>query len=174
VNGKPVFALVPFPRDLLLPAGTPDELFTVGVPIMGPKYNRREALEVVVHPTGSAVVCFGAQPLGDDIGVELATGHVVWMFSRRLQSGMPHLAAIPPGFVNSDVGSFIGCVRAAIARFPYYSRKAELEERVAVADGLAGVLRRTDAAAIVPDRFWSTFVDDLTNGDFATEDVLGG
>ena len=141
---------------------------------MGPKYNRREALELVVHPTGSVVVCFGAQPHGDDIGLELATGNVVWMFSRRLQSEMPHLAAIPPGFVNSDLGCFNGCVRTATARFPYYSRNAELKERIAVAEQVAGALRKIDAVAMVPDRFWSTFIDDLMNGDFATEDVLAG
>ena len=54
MNGKPVFALAAFPRDPLLPADTPIELFTVGVPLTGPKYERREALEVVVHPTGSS------------------------------------------------------------------------------------------------------------------------
>lgn len=173
MNGKPAFVLKVFPRDPLLPTGTPNELFTVGVPTMGPKYKRRDTLEVLVHPPGNLVVCFGAQPLDDDIGVELATGRVVWMFSRRLQAGMPHLAAIPPGFVNSDLGTFTSCVRAAIARFPYHGRNAELEERVVIADDLAGELRRIDAEAMVPDRFWSTFIDDLANGDFATEDVLG-
>ncbi len=141
---------------------------------MGPKYNRREALEVVVHPTGSAVVCFGTQPFDDDIGVELTTGHVVWMFSRRQQSDMPHLAAIPPGFVNFGLGSFTSSVRAATSRFPYYSRNAELQERIAVADELGGELRRIDAASMDADLFWSTFIDDLINGDYATEDVLGG
>jgi hypothetical protein len=172
MNGRPVFELKPFPRDPLLPTAIPEEIFTVGVPTMGPKYNRRDALELVVHPTGSAVICFGGQPFGEDIGLELATGHVVWMYSRQLQSDMPHLASIAPGFVNSSLGCFNACVQVVIARFPYYSRHSEDGVADAVGDELADQLTQIDPAAMDHNTFWYEFTWDMRIGDYATEDIL--
>ena len=48
-------------------------------------------------------------------------------------------------------------------------KEAELEDWKRVAAGIARVIARIDPQAMVADRFWSTFVDDLTNGDFPTE-----
>lgn len=170
MNGKPVFKLVSFSR-VARPEGTPDELFTVGVPSMGPGYIRSDSLTVLDHQSAGTIVCFGATASGDPVGVELASGRVVWTYGSRWDR--PDLLAHEPGFINSNIGCFTDCVRAAIVRFPYYSRGAELEECEAVSNELAETLRVIDPPAMIIDRFWSTLIDDMKNGDFATEDILG-
>lgn len=78
----------------------------------------------------------------------------------------------PPGFVNSAMNTFIESIRVAIERFPYYSREADLAETTLVAKDMARLLERVDPPAMTVDGFWQTFVDDLANGDFGTEDIL--
>lgn len=49
----------PFERDDALPAGLPDELFTSGVPVMGPKYERDTTLRLTDDPRVGSLVAFG-------------------------------------------------------------------------------------------------------------------
>jgi hypothetical protein len=56
-----------------------------------------------------------------------------------------------------------------LARFPYYDEDAEFDEIDAVARDLADLIRGIDPEAMADDRFWSTFVDDVEMGDFATQ-----
>jgi len=56
--------------------------------------------------------------------------------------------------------------------FPFYDRDTSLEDREAVATKIGNVIRRIDSVAIRPDSFWETFVDDVTIGDFATQDLV--
>jgi hypothetical protein len=37
---------------------------------------------------------------------------------------------------------------------------------IRASEDLADLIRAIDAEAVVPDRFWSTFLDDVTIGDF--------
>jgi hypothetical protein len=41
-----------------------------------------------------------------------------------------------------------------------------------VVDGLRYIVRSVEVEAMQPDRFWSTLVDDILMGDFATEFVV--
>ena len=77
-----------------------------------------------------------------------------------------------PRLVNSTLALFRATTKAVIALFPYYDRRAELEDREAVAARVAKVIGAIDEPAMTPDTFWATFVDDLVIGDFATEDIL--
>jgi len=56
--------------------------------------------------------------------------------------------------------------------FPFYSRNTPLDERDQLADRIHDVIGGIDPRALDHDGFWATFVDDLANGDLATEDVL--
>jgi hypothetical protein len=57
------------------------------------------------------------------------------------------------------------------ARFPFYSEKEVLVEEVvdrAVKD-VMDAIRSADERALEQDGFWTTLVDDIQMGDFATE-----
>jgi len=175
MNGTPVFELVPLPKSGVLPAELPAELFTTGVPTMGPKFRREPQLLVADAPVSGTVVCFGISSLFYRVGIELATGHVVDVLSPDLLRGPNRPSVLPlPGFVNSSLPQFVECVRLAISAFPYYSRGADLSEREAVASRVAELLRPVDPPALELDQFWSTFIDDLVIGDFPTEDIVEG
>ncbi len=72
-------------------------------------------------------------------------------------------------FVNSSIAAFTETVRAVVERFPYHDEDAEFDEIHAVARDLADLIRGIDPEAMADDRFWSTFVDDVEMGDFATQ-----
>ena len=72
-------------------------------------------------------------------------------------------------FVNSSIAAFTATVRAVLERFPYYDEDAEFDGIHAVARDLADLIRGIDPEAMADDRFWSTFVDDVEMGDFATQ-----
>jgi hypothetical protein len=72
-------------------------------------------------------------------------------------------------FVNSSIAAFTETVRVVLERFPYYDEDAELDEVHAAARDLADLIRRIDPKAMRVDRFWSTLVDDVEMGDFATQ-----
>jgi hypothetical protein len=63
-------------------------------------------------------------------------------------------------------------VKAAIDRFPYYDNDASDEEINATAEELQAIIGSIDPEAIVPDRYWSAFIDDARIGDLSTEGIL--
>lgn len=175
MNGQPVFRLSAFPETAGLPVPLPTELFTTGVPETGPKYRRDTDLRVLAYDRFGPLVGFGLSGPFHRIAVDPATGTVVDVLAKERALGnvnIQRLSQPTPGFVNSSLEAFVECVRVAIARFPYYSRAAELEERDGVAKDLVRLLEPVDPPALEPDRFWSTFTDDVANGDFSTEDIL--
>jgi hypothetical protein len=72
-------------------------------------------------------------------------------------------------FVNSSIAAFTETVRAVLERFPYYDEDAEFDEIHAVARDLADLIHGINPEAMADDGFWSTFVDDVEMGDFATQ-----
>ena len=76
------------------------------------------------------------------------------------------------GFVNSSVGQFTETVRAVMDRFPYYDRGSAWGDWEAAGNDLMRLIEAVDPEAAIPDRFWSTFVDDVKMGDFDTRSVV--
>jgi hypothetical protein len=90
---------------------------------------------------------------------DVATGSIV-----ILQAGV--------GFVSSSLEKFIETVKAVTARFPFYSVK-DLSVDDGVVDGavkdVMDAIRSVDERALEEDGFWTSLVDDIQMGDFATE-----
>jgi len=142
---------------------------------MGPKYRRDTELRPLTYEGIGPLIGFGLSGPFERIAIDPANGAVVDVLAKERAPGninIQRLRQPAPGFVNSTLAEFVECVRVAIARFPYYSRDAELEEREEVAKDMLRLLRPIDPPALEPDRFWSTFTDDISIGDFSTEDVL--
>lgn len=142
-------------------------LFVDGIPtnFISQRYAADALATVVDLPSGTRILRFGSTGLDDAIGVELATGHVVEVLNVE---GSPLL------FVNSSIEKFSQTVQAVMARFPYYDTDSSFEEIDAVAAELLQMIKVIDPEAAVPDRYWSTFTDDVAMGDFTTEAILTG
>jgi len=140
-------------------------LFIDGVPknFIGPRYKADSTVTVLERPGGDAILRFGSSGLSDAIGVHLATGNVVEVISVR---------DLPLLFVNTSIEKFTLTVKAVIDRFPYYEEDATDEEVEAAAADVGDIIERIDPAAMIPDRYWSTFVDDMEMRDLSTEEVL--
>lgn len=76
--------------------------------------------------------------------------------------------------VNASLDLFLHCVEATIRRFPFhgYDEDEDAAERVSAA--LGAELRDSDPTTDELNGFWETFLDDLTMGNYVTEDVLDG
>jgi hypothetical protein len=141
-------------------------LFTDGIPadFMAQAYHADREVTVFERAGHAPVLRFGSGPLSQFFGVDLATENVI-------QVVVPDY---PENFVNTSLAHFTQTVIAVNDKFPFYS----LSEADRVMDRVAGELLKMissiDPPAAVPDRFWSTFIDDVQNGDFSTEDVTSG
>lgn len=140
-------------------------MFIDGVPacFIGRMYSADSGVSILERAGDEPILRFGSSGLSDAIGVDLATGQVVDVINAR---GCPLL------FVNASVEQFTRTVRTLIERFPYYDRDASDAEMETVANELLEIVRRIDPEAAIPDRYWSTFVDDVAIGDLSTEAVL--
>jgi hypothetical protein len=131
----------------------------------------------VTRPDGSILVRFGSSRLSEAICVDLRTNAVVSVWDEDAVVIKARRPAWREGFVNSDLDAFIEVARAVYNRFPYYAAAAFDTEAgyrgvEQVQQELLALIARIDPPAAVPDRFWSTFVDDVGIGDFSNEDVL--
>jgi len=140
-------------------------LFIEGVPkgFIGRRYVADSSITLLERAGHEQILRFGSSGLADAIGINLATGHVIEIINA------PHSKLL---FVNTSIEQFAQTVRAVINRFPYYDSDADEEEIQAVANELRDTIRNIDPAAAVPDRYWSTFVDDVEIGDLSTEAIL--
>jgi hypothetical protein len=140
-------------------------LFIDGVPkgFIGPRYRADANVTILNRPGGDAILRFGSSGLADAVGVNFATGNVVDVSNAR---GHPLL------FVNTSIEKFILTVKAVIDRFPYYEEDATDDEVEGAAADVRDIIERIDPAAVVPDRYWSTFVDDMEMRDLSTGEVL--
>jgi hypothetical protein len=144
-------------------------LFSTGLPrnFLGPLYSAAEKLAIVDVPPLGRLIRFGnSSHFSDGLFINPGTGEIVDVAQGQVRS-----------FVNSSLEQFGQTVSAIVVRFPFYSRDAEYavnDEAVAAAVlDLSAIIDRIDPPAMIKDRFWSTFVDDVAIGDYATEDVIG-
>jgi hypothetical protein len=130
---------------------------------IGRRYTADSSLILLERQGDETILRFGSSGLSDAIGVDLSTGHVIEVLNAR---GSPLL------FVNTSIEQFKQTIKAVVDRFPYYGQDATNEEIEAAAADLRDIIRRIDSAAIIPDRYWSTFADDVELGDLSTEAIL--
>jgi len=140
-------------------------LFVEGVPegFIGRRYVADSALTTLEAEGHSQVLRFGSSGLADAVGIELSSGHVVEIVKA------PHSVLI---LVNKSIGQFAETMKAVMGRFPYYDIDSSEDEIVSVAHELMEIIARIDPEAVVPDRYWSTFIDDIEIGDLSTEAIL--
>jgi hypothetical protein len=142
--------------------------FSTGLPknFLGPLYSAAEQLTIVEVPPLRRAIRFGnSTHFSDGLFLNPITGEVV-----EVASGEVRL------FVNSSLKQFGQTVTAVVERFPFYSSHDEdekLDEDMdAAVRNLSAIICRIDPPAIDVDLFWSTFVDDVSIGDYSTKDVL--
>jgi hypothetical protein len=140
-------------------------LFVAGVPksFIGRRYTVDSNITPLERERGQPLVRFGSSGLAGAICVDFMNGHVVEVVAAR---GSEQL------FVNASIGQFTQTVKAMIDRFPYYGQEATDDEIDRVAGELLDMIRSIDPEAAVPNRYWSTFADDVQMGDLSTGAIL--
>jgi hypothetical protein len=140
-------------------------LTTIGVPrqLLSGKYAAMRDLEVLEVPTQGRVICFGTSGRWSRICLDPRNGEVTEVIMTRQPTA---------NLVNSSLKQFIDSVQAITDLFPFYLSDSTLEDAINSGNNVADALKRIDPAAMGPDTFWSTFVDDLKMGDYPTEQVI--
>jgi SUKH-4 immunity protein len=151
-----LFADLPAARHALFEEGIPKELFGGG-------YSADVDLTVHEWDGRAPIVRFGSSGLMEMLGIDLSNGHVIKVID---------VPAKPMLLVNTTVDQFTLTVRAVTERFPYYAKTAEYEEMDRIAEELREIVRSIDEKAAVPGCYWPAFIDDVQDGNFATEDIL--
>lgn len=162
----PSFERVPIAVDHLLkgrelPSRVID--FGRGVPrvFFHRRYRSLAQAQWVEVPGRRQLVWFGNSRSTGRVVLDAITGEVLEIIEA---SNTPRVA-----FINTSLDAFARTAEAALARFPFYSRDDELEARRRVAEELSAAMTQIDPLSMRSDQFWSTFVDDVEIGDFATE-----
>jgi hypothetical protein len=173
----PQFELITFPASDLVPVNAVEDLTRVGIPraLLGRPLARESLSTIVNNAAARPLVWFGTFGLASHLCLEPETGQVVCVVG--FEPALPHVNGpawmdTRPAFVNSTLASFVASVRAVTDRFPFYSRSGSDADFDAAARDVARIVASVDPAAIDPDTFWATFVDDVAIGDWATEDVV--
>lgn len=140
-------------------------LFEEGVPanFIGRRFCLANEVRII-HTSSGAVLQFGTTGLGADVGVEADSGHVVELLLADPSS--------PRVFVNSSLSAFADTIEAIVGRFPFYDTDDDQRAIDIAADDLITIIAEIDPPAAEPDRYWSTFVDDVRMGDLTTPAVL--
>jgi hypothetical protein len=140
-------------------------LFVVGVPkgFIGRRYAVDSNVTLLAREGSAPLVRFGSSGLADAMCVDIMTEHVIEIINAP---------ASEPLFVNTSIEQFTRTVKAVVDRFPYYVQEASDDEIILVAGELLDIIRSIDPEAAVPNRYWSTFVDDVQIGDLSTEAIL--
>jgi hypothetical protein len=71
--------------------------------------------------------------------------------------------------VNSDLDNFLGFMALCEERYPYYTDEGEgdFEVFIEASERLNGELAQIDSGALAPGSYWSNFLADVSNGDYA-------
>lgn len=139
-------------------------LFEEGVPehFIGRMF-RLDEEPAMTRSTRGPVLRFGTTGLSAAVGVEVDTGHVVEVLD---------IPDPPVLFINTSLASFVDTLEAVAQRFPFYDSDDDEDEVGSTSDDVLRIVRRIDPPAAEPDRYWSTFVDDMRIGDLTTEAIL--
>lgn len=119
----------------------------------------RELRAVDVPPLGR-LIRFASSGLGASVLVEPALGEVLFLITVR--------GALPT-FVSSSLTRFTATARAVVDRYPYYSLTSGADDVDAAATDVASIIEAIDPPALGPELYWSTFVEDMRAGAFASE-----
>jgi hypothetical protein len=160
----PRFELTTFSQPVDGRSDVVDALTKTGVPkgSVGRAYTATQELTWRNVPGRGHLICFGKSGLANEICVDPSNGEVLQVVD-----------GADPRLVNSTIGQFVDSVKAVIGMFPYYETSDDsFDNGQAVADRIAGAIRRIDPAATEPDTFWETFVQDVAIGDYSTADVV--
>jgi SUKH-4 immunity protein len=128
-------------------------------------YAAARGLRAVEVPPLGRLIRFASSGLGASLLVEPVLGEVLFLVTVR---------GAVPAFVNSSLAQFTATVREVVDRYPYYSLTSSADEVAAAAAEVAGIIGAIDPPALGRDLYWSTFVDDMRAGAFASEVLTGG
>lgn len=149
------------PEVAVWPNHVPDVL-SVPAAIIGEEYHASSHLEMVSLPGVGELVQFGAS--GSNFGLFLRVSDgVIVQWNGDAEEVI---------YVNSSLQAFVSCVREVIERFPFYAREGSDEEVDGAAESIGQLISSIDREAMTDDSFWETFMRDVENGDYATEDVV--
>ena len=123
-------------------------------------YHAARELRAVEVPLLGRLIRFATSGLGASLLVEPVLGEVLFLVSVR---------GAVPSFVSSSLEQFTRTARAVVDRYPYYSLTSSADELIDAATDVARIIEAIDAPAMKPDLYWSTFVDDMRAGAFASE-----
>src|SRR5262249_36690079 len=137
--------------EVLTGEGIPKDFF-------GELFRATHNLEPIETSTGT-YICFGTSGYGVRICLDPRSGEVVQLV------GSEHLR----NFVNTSLRQFVKTIKAVLARFPFHGTDATSDDINAAARDVAAIISDVDPPAMIPDRFWSTLVDDIKMGDFDLE-----
>lgn len=119
----------------------------------------RELRAVDVPPLGR-LIRFASSGLGASLLVEPVLGEVLFLVTVR---------GAVPAFVNSSLTQFTATARAVVDCYPYYSLTSGVEEVDGAAAQVATIIEAIDPPALGAELYWSTFVEDMRAGAFASE-----
>jgi hypothetical protein len=126
------------------------------------RYRADDLLSVTLDEEGNKLVRFGSTSHGA-MCLDPGSGEVVELVGPAAKRFV----------ANSSLRAFTAVVRQVSQAFPFYPNGASDEEIEAAAEQTAEAIRRVDEEALVSeDGYWSTFIDDMLTGDWATDDVL--
>jgi SUKH-4 immunity protein len=162
-----VFPAADLPRSVARPAtavvraltrdGVPKSWFYAG-------YAAARGLRGVEVPPLGTLIRFASSGLGASLLVEPVLGEVLFLVTVR---------GAVPSFVSSSLAQFTATARAVVDRYPYYSLTSSADELDEAAARVAETIAAIDPPALRPDLYWSTFVDDMRAGAFASELLTG-
>jgi hypothetical protein len=137
------------------------DLSARGVPeeLLGGRYRSTDAITYL--PCGKRMLLQFGTGLGSPMCLDVSTGEIVTVAPKSTVQ-----------FVNSSLERFVDTAVAVTALFPFYG-EAEIESEAEGAGfRVADAIRSVEPRAMDRDLFWSTLVDDITMGDFATEWIV--
>ncbi|MFC1429409.1 SUKH-4 family immunity protein [Streptacidiphilus sp. N1-3] len=146
-------------------AGLPEELVEACrgglIPTRFFHYFRADpAIERVPDSEGRDLTRIGFSLSGDYIVVGSKDGNLLQVDSVDL-----HTVSV----VNSSLNAFVAFMSLCEERYPYYSDAGEgdFEVSIAASEQLGEELTPLDPGALVPGTYWSDFLSDVANGDYA-------
>jgi SUKH-4 immunity protein len=116
------------------------------------------SVDVLIGPADLELVRFGYGRSTTPIGLNARTHEV-----NMVMGNNPAEISL----VNSSLDKFLDFMALAEGEYPYYTDEADLETTGDFSDKLYAQLEKLDPPAFSGWSYWSTFVSDVGNGDYA-------